>query len=134
MDVRTFYIKLRINVTVKAGTRQETLQNSSVCQFIPRVAMKGTASLSQEEIQKKLDEFGAKVEIHVTRELTQYSLMFEKDQTNEAVAFMAEIILKPVFDAAQVEAEKAGLYKRITSTSAPFRIANENVHYTAYRV
>ena len=74
------------------------------------------------------------MEIHVTRELTQYSLMFEKDQTNEAVAFMSEIILKPVFDTAQVEAEKASIYKRITSTNSPFRIATENVHYTAYRV
>ena len=55
MDVRTLFIKCRINVTVKAGTRQEDLQNSSVCQFIPRVAMKGTASLSQEQIQQKLD-------------------------------------------------------------------------------
>lgn len=60
--------------------------------------------------------------------------MFEKDQTEEAVAFMADVILRPTFDSAQVEAEKAGIYKKATSMKDLEKIAHEQIHYTSFRV
>lgn len=59
--------------------------------------------------------------------------MFDKSQINEAVSFMADLVLNPTFDAAQVEAEKINIYKDATSLKDPERIAHENIHYTSFR-
>ena len=59
--------------------------------------------------------------------------MFNRDQTEEAVAFMAEVVLKPSFDSAQVEAEKANVYRDAGSLKDPEIISHENIHYTSYR-
>jgi predicted Zn-dependent peptidase len=79
---RNLFTNLSITVTIKAGTRQEDLDNSSVSQFISRLALKGTSKFSKEEIERKIDSFGGNVEVTVTRELTQFSLMFDKSQIN----------------------------------------------------
>ena len=73
------------------------------------------------------------MDVTVTRELTQFSIMFDKSQINEAVAFMAEVVLRPTFYSTQVEAEKANIYKESSSIKDPERIAMENVHYTSFR-
>ena len=62
---------------VKAGSRQETLSNSSVANFVAHGSLAGTAKYSKDKIDELVESFGGKLDVNVTRELTQYTLSFE---------------------------------------------------------
>jgi processing peptidase subunit beta len=118
-----------ITVMVKAGTRQETLENSSVSQFIGRLALQGTQSKS--EVEQAIDRWG-QIDVSVESEVTRFSILVDQASVNEAVALLADCLLNPVFDGVQVEAEKPGGHKNESSMD-PENNAHEQAHYTAFR-
>ena len=56
-----------------------------------------------------------------------------KNSAADAVALMGDMIANPVFDAVQVEAEKANVHK-IASSMDPEKVTYDNIHYTSFRV
>ena len=121
-----------ITVMVKAGTRQETLENSSVSQFIARLALQGTQSKSKSEVEQAIDRLGGQIDVSVEREVTRFSILVDQASVNEAVALLADCVLNPVFDGVQVEAEKPAVHKNASSMD-PENNAHEQAHYTAFR-
>lgn len=121
-----------ITVMVKAGTRQETLENSSVSQFIARLTLQGTQSKSKSEVEQAIDRLGGQVDVSVEREVTRFSILVDQASVNEAVALLADCVLNPVFDGVQVEAEKPAVHKNASSMD-PENNAYEQAHYTAFR-
>lgn len=121
-----------ITVLVKAGSRQEGLSNSSVANFVAHGAVSGTAKYSKDKIEELVESLGGKLDINVSRELTQYTLSFEAGQLKQAVELLSQVVLHPTFDPVQVEALKATLHKN-ASPMDPYTISTESVHYTAYR-
>jgi predicted Zn-dependent peptidase len=54
-------------VLVKAGSRQENLNNSSVANFVAYGALNGTSKYSKDKIDELVESFGGKIDINVSR-------------------------------------------------------------------
>lgn len=80
-----------------------------------------------------MDSFSGSLTTKVSREVTTYTLTFQKDQLVDAVNFLSDLLSNSTFDETQVEAEKANLYREATDMSDPFRITSDNIHYTSFR-
>ena len=117
---------------VKAGSRQESLNNSSVANFVAHGALSGTAKYSKDKIEELVESFGGKLDVNVSRELTQYTLSFEPQHLAQAVELLSEVVLRPAYDPVQVEALKSSIHKGASSMD-PYTISTESVHYTAFR-
>ena len=87
---------------VKAGSRQENLNNSSVANFVAHGALNGTAKYSKDKIDELVESFGGKLDVNVSRELTQYTLSFESQFLTQAVELLSQVVLHPSFDAVQL--------------------------------
>jgi len=119
-------------VLVKAGSRQETLSNSSVANFVAHGSLAGTAKYSKDKIDELVESFGGKLDVNVTRELTQYTLSFEPAFLAQAVELLSQVVLQPTFEPVQIEALKATVHKGASSMD-PYTISTESAHYTAFR-
>lgn len=117
---------------MKAGSRQEGLANSSVANFVAHGALAGTAKYSKDKIDELVESFGGKLEVNVSRELTQFTLSFEPGFQSQAVELLSQLVLQPAFEPVQVEALKATIHKNASSMD-PYTISTESAHYTAYR-
>jgi hypothetical protein len=120
-------------VIIKAGSRQETLQNSSVASFAAQGALNGTEKYSKHKIDELVDSFGGQLTVKVEREITTFTLSFESQFLSEAVELLSQIVLKPSYEATEHEALKVPIHKNASSMD-PYTISTESVHYTAYRV
>jgi processing peptidase subunit beta len=129
---RVFLRLLSITVLVKAGSRQENLSNSSVSNFVAHGALSGTAKYSKDKIEELVESFGGKLDVNVSRELTQFTLYFEPQFLTQAVELLSQVVLHPSFDPVQIEALKSSLHKGASSMD-PHTISTESVHYTAFR-
>lgn len=118
---------------VKAGSRQENLNNSSVANFAAYGALNGTAKYSKNKIDELVDSFGGQISVKVEREITQFTLSFEPQFLAQAVELLSQIVLQPTYEATEHEALKVGVHAR-ASPMDPYTISTESVHYTAYRV
>jgi predicted Zn-dependent peptidase len=54
-------------VLVKAGSRQENLNNSSVANFVAHGALNGTSKYSKDKIDELVESFGGKIDVNVSR-------------------------------------------------------------------
>lgn len=117
---------------IKAGSRQETLNNSSVANFAAQGALNGTAKYSKDKIEELVESFGGKLDVNVSRELTQFTLSFEPQFLTQAVELLSQVVLHPTYETVQVEALKASIHKA-ASPMDPYVISTESVHYTAFR-
>jgi len=123
-----------VQVLVKAGTRQESLESSGTSQFIKSLVTKGTASRNREQIQKELDGFGGTFDVRVSRETTTFTLSFLPQQLDQAVSFLGDVILNSSFNGAQIDAEREALYNQcVENVKDQSRTTLEAVHYTSFR-
>lgn len=121
-----------ITVVVKAGSRQENLNNSSVSNFAAYGALNGTAKYSKDKIDELVESFGGQLTVSVDREITQFTLSFESGFLAQAVELLSQIVLQPSYETVAHEALKATIHKN-ASPMDPYTLSLESVHYTAYR-
>ncbi len=157
-----------ISLTVKAGTRNETLDISGVSQFIKNLSLKviiilfwintdlkkkkknhfikkfdlnyfflkGTTSRTREQVEKEIGNLGGNYSVDVSRETTSFTLTVLPEHVSRAVELLSDIVLNPLLNANQIEAEKPELYKNavenhrdqmdVTLESAHFTVSNKN--------
>lgn len=118
---------------VKAGSRQENLDNSSVANFAAHGALSGTAKYSKTKIDELVDSFGGQLFVNVEREITKFTLYFEPQFLTQAVELLSQVVLQPAYESVEVEALKTKLHAK-ASPLDPYTISTESVHYTAFRV
>lgn len=87
-----------ITVLVKSGTRNETLENSGVNQFIATLNQRGTASKNRAAVEQAIAGFGGNFDVQVGRETTTYTLTFQSSQLNAATEFLGDILLNSVYN------------------------------------
>ncbi|EGR31604.1 mitochondrial processing peptidase beta, putative [Ichthyophthirius multifiliis] len=123
-----------VSVCVKAGTRQETLQTSGVCQFLKKLNLRGTQKRSREQIENELSNFGGNLNVKIGRETTVYTLSFQSSQMEQAVDFLGDILQNSVYNKSQIEAEKDAIYHNaVTNQNNQESVILESVHFTSYR-
>jgi predicted Zn-dependent peptidase len=95
-----------VGVWVETGSRWESPARSGISHFIEHLVFKGTETRSAEEIAKAVDSVGGQMDAFTTKEHTCFYVTALDRHLPLAVDLLADILLRPLFAADDVEREK----------------------------
>jgi predicted Zn-dependent peptidase len=102
-----------IGVWLTHGSRHETDALSGIAHFLEHMLFKGTASRSAEDIAQAIDSIGGQLDAFTAKEYASYYIKVLDEHLPLAVDLLADIVLRPAFDADEVEREKKVVLEEI---------------------
>ncbi len=102
-----------IGIWVTAGGRHERLEQNGIAHFLEHMAFKGTANRSAFEIAEAIEDVGGYINAYTSREVTAYYARVLKDDVALALDVLADILLNPRFDPAEIEVERGVILQEI---------------------
>lgn len=97
----------------RAGSSFDPEGKEGTAQLVADLLPKGAGNRSQEEIARKLDEWGGNYAIAIDRDLLSASLTLAREDAKEGLALLADMLMRPTFDPAEFEKERANLISRL---------------------
>lgn len=102
-----------IGIWVLAGGRHETEAQNGIAHFLEHMAFKGTKRRSALQIAEEIEDVGGYINAYTSREVTAYYARVLKDDVPLAMDVIADILLNPVFDPAEIEVERGVILQEI---------------------
>jgi predicted Zn-dependent peptidase len=102
-----------IGIWVDVGTRHEPASVNGVAHLLEHMAFKGTERRSALAIASEIEAVGGHLNAYTSREHTAYYAKVLKQDTGLAVDILADILQHSVFDAAELERERAVILQEI---------------------
>ncbi|MBI3099200.1 MAG: insulinase family protein, partial [Planctomycetes bacterium] len=102
-----------LELLVNGGQALEDPAQAGIANFTARMLMKGTATLSSEQISQRLAAFGAEVTAAGDRDWTSVGLSVTRDNFADSLDLMADFVLRPAFPADQMEKVRGDLIASI---------------------
>jgi predicted Zn-dependent peptidase len=102
-----------IGLWVQAGGRHETVEQNGIAHFLEHMAFKGTKRRSALQIAEEIEDVGGYINAYTSRETTAYYARVLKDDVGLALDVVADIVLNPVFDPAEIEVERGVILQEI---------------------
>jgi len=100
---------------VDYGSRNETAQNNGVGNLFEHVLFKGTASLSQLELEKEAKSLGATFKVSRSRELTGITATCLNEDVPRVVELLADVVQNASFDEAEIEKQKPVMLAKLAA-------------------
>ena len=95
-----------VGVWVETGSRYEHIARTGISHFIEHLVFKGTETRSAEEIARDVDSVGGQMDAFTTKEHTCFYVTVLDEHLPLAADLLADILLRPRFDAGDIEREK----------------------------
>jgi zinc protease len=110
-----------INVTVKAGSIHETDDTAGMARLVERMVLKGTATRNASAIERETARLGGILTSRSAYDHTSYNIIVPAESYQAAVELLAEMFLKPAFNADDLKkaAAEVSLESRRTQGRAP---------------
>ncbi len=105
-----------IGVWVLAGGRHERIEQNGIAHFLEHMAFKGTATRSALEIAEAIEDVGGYINAYTSREMTAYYVRVLENDVELGLDVIADILLNPVFDDAEIEVERGVILQEIGQT------------------
>jgi len=102
-----------VGVWVNAGARHETADQNGIAHFLEHMAFKGTKRRSALDIAEAIEDVGGYINAYTSREMTAYYARVLKGDVDLALDVLADIVLNPVFDPAEIEVERGVILQEI---------------------
>lgn len=102
-----------IGIWVTAGGRHERLEQNGIAHFLEHMAFKGTANRTALEIAETIEDVGGYINAYTSREVTAYYARVLKDDVALALDVLADILMNPLFDPAEIEVERGVILQEI---------------------
>jgi predicted Zn-dependent peptidase len=102
-----------LGVWVDVGTRHEPAEINGVAHLLEHMAFKGTERRSALDIAAEIEAVGGHLNAYTSREHTAYYAKVLKEHTPLAVDILADILQHSVFDAKELERERAVILQEI---------------------
>ena len=102
-----------VGIWVNAGGRNETPEQNGIAHFLEHMAFKGTKTRSALDIAEAIEDVGGYINAYTSREMTAYYARVLKDDVPLAVDVIADILINPVFDPAEIEVERGVILQEI---------------------
>lgn len=102
-----------IGVWVMAGARHERVQQNGIAHFLEHMAFKGTLHRSALQIAEQIEDVGGYLNAYTSRETTAYYARVLEDDVDLALELLADILLQPAFDPAEIEVERGVILQEI---------------------
>lgn len=123
-----------LDIWVKTGSRDETLEQNGISHFLEHMAFKGTARRSAKDIAESFDNIGGFLNASTSREHTVYYAKVLKDNVDIAVDVLADILQYSTFDKKELERERGVILQEVAMTiDAPDDIIFDYFQETAYK-
>ena len=94
-----------IGIWLKSGSRDEDSEWNGISHFIEHMVFKGTKNRSAEEIARSVDSIGGGLDAFTSKELVSYNTKVLDEHLSRAFDVLADLVLHPRFDAADIEKE-----------------------------
>ena len=102
-----------IGIWITAGGRHERLDQNGIAHFLEHMAFKGTATRSALQIAEAIEDVGGYINAYTSRECTAYYARVLEADVPLALDVIADIVLNPVFDHAEIEIERGVILQEI---------------------
>ncbi|MGD9293603.1 MAG: pitrilysin family protein [Roseobacter sp.] len=102
-----------IGVWVTAGTRHETPAENGIAHFLEHMAFKGTKRRSALQIAESIEDVGGYINAYTSREVTAYYARVLQNDVPLALDVIADILLNPTLDEAEIEVERGVILQEI---------------------
>ena len=102
-----------VGVWVETGSRREPESRGGMSHLIEHLVFKGTATRSAEAIAREMDSVGGQMDAFTTKEHTCFYVQVLDEHLPLAVDLLTDILLRPLFDAEELEREKSVVLQEI---------------------
>jgi predicted Zn-dependent peptidase len=102
-----------VGVWIGSGSRRETAGQTGISHFIEHMLFKGTTSRSAEDIARSVDSIGGNLDAYTAKELVCFNTKVLDEHLPQAFDVLADLVLHPKFDAADIEKEKGVVLEEI---------------------
>jgi len=102
-----------IGVWVGAGGRHERIEQNGIAHFLEHMAFKGTTTRSALQIAESIEDVGGYINAYTSREMTAYYARVLENDVPLGLDVIADILLNPVFDPAEIEVERGVILQEI---------------------
>lgn len=122
-----------VGVWVGAGGRHETSRQNGIAHFLEHMAFKGTKRRSALQIAEEIEDVGGYINAYTSRETTAYYARCLSADVALALDVIADIVLNPVFNAADIETERHVILQEIgQALDTPDDIIFDWLHEVSY--
>src|SRR5690606_35225835 len=102
-----------VGVWVNAGGRDERPEQNGIAHFLEHMAFKGTARRTALQIAEAIEDVGGYINAYTSREMTAYYARVLEADVPLALDVIADIVLNPAFDPAEIEIERGVILQEI---------------------
>jgi len=102
-----------LGIWVMAGGRHERTDQNGIAHFLEHMAFKGTKTRSALQIAESIEDVGGYINAYTSREMTAYYARVLENDVPLAMDVIADILLNPVFDPAEIEVERGVILQEI---------------------
>ncbi|MBW4707671.1 insulinase family protein [Roseobacter sp. YSTF-M11] len=102
-----------VGVWVTAGARHETPEQNGIAHFLEHMAFKGTKRRTALQIAESIEDVGGYINAYTSREVTAYYARVLQNDVPLALDVIADILLNPTLDEAEIEIERGVILQEI---------------------
>jgi predicted Zn-dependent peptidase len=96
-----------------SGSRAESPERNGIAHFIEHMVFKGTRKRTAEEIAQSVDSVGGMLDAFTAKEMTSFNAKVLDEHLPVAVDVLADLVLRPRFDAHDIAKEKQVVLEEI---------------------
>jgi predicted Zn-dependent peptidase len=104
---------ISIGVWLTRGSRHETAEQGGIAHFVEHMLFKGTAARSAEDIAQAIDSIGGQLDAFTAKEYASYYVKVLDQHLPIAVDILADLVLHPALDRADIDREKKVVLEEI---------------------
>ncbi|MGA3373781.1 MAG: pitrilysin family protein [Terracidiphilus sp.] len=102
-----------MGVWIKSGSRCEPAESSGISHFVEHMLFKGTRSRSAQHIAREMDSIGGNLDAFTGKETICFNVKSLAEHVPIALDVLADLVLNPVFAAADIERERGVILEEI---------------------
>src|SRR4051812_22696289 len=102
-----------IGVWLMRGSRHESEDRGGIAHFVEHMLFKGTDTRSAEDIAQEIDSIGGQLDAFTAKEYASYYIKVLDEHLPLAVDLLSDIVMRPRFDAEDLEKEKKVILEEI---------------------
>src|SRR5262249_43417935 len=106
-----------LGLWVRAGARDELVRENGVAHFLEHMAFKGTRRRSARDIAEEIEAAGGDINASTARDTPAYYVRVLKEEWRLALDVLADILIDPVFEPAELERERNVILQEIAAAS-----------------
>jgi predicted Zn-dependent peptidase len=104
-----------LGIWVKMGSRFEAPDQAGISHFIEHMLFKGTRTRTARQIAFAIDAMGGQLDAFTSKEQACYYANVLDVHVGDAFELLADIVLEPLFDAAEMERERAVILEELAA-------------------